>query len=221
MPSTYFLPNDGPQSVSSFVRVSAREDGLVTFSNAWGGFVYSASEADFDGQHREVSEDVASRMLKTYKPIRVTVTEGDGFLDGWTNDGLWNGWEKPLFTVETAKEAISPEGYLTGDSFHNSVRFFYLAETNDILMVETETGKDLGDIDVDAIIRAHTTMSEDEAYRLFEKDDLRTLKVLKFAIKIEGEIEPKVVFQIGDGWCWEDMMRYEHRVEPAVPRLRM
>ncbi|MDW9481287.1 hypothetical protein GOB57_21820 [Sinorhizobium meliloti] len=214
---TYFASRDQQTDVSSFVCVSKVEGGFVFFHNAWGGFQRRAPAEAFAQNFVEVPTAEVERLMNTFEPIRATIGEAEGFMEGWTNGRRWNGWQMPYFTKDAILDAAAEGGYFTAHGMNAVAQFIYLPETNDILEVSSYEGGELeGDVDADRI-REIAVSAPDDAEELFQEMGLSVYTVRKAIVMEEGASEPTVIFMVGSGWCWEDMASYD--AEPAATQL--
>jgi hypothetical protein len=220
----YFIRKGQTPKLAELTTIAERKDGNVHFANAWGGFVYFTDEAKFAEQFDKLPAANALKLFKTYEPITVTALEGDGSMQGFTNGEAWNGWEVPHFTKETVLEALEDGGHLSNPIIHVNTRHFFDHNTNDLYEI---TGKDGGDIpatfDDKAFERflAHPR-EQKEISAYVEPMDIRISKTDKTVIVLDGDPEPKVVYEVGNGWCWENMARFENKAEETnAPAVRM
>jgi hypothetical protein len=222
MSHTFYTPANEAPSVSSFVSITEKKDGNVHFSNAWGGFVYRAPEAEFAARFREVPQAEFDKLMNTFTPIKVTALEGDASMDGWSNDERWNGWRVPHFTKDAILQGLSEDGHLAHPAVLCSTRFVYLEETNNVFEITSRDGGNLPvSFDIDRVTQSLSG----------EPKDIENLSVemgvwINQADRVvfvpNGETDPVVAFTIGNGWCWENMADCED--EPArqpAPSRRM
>ncbi|MCZ7861135.1 hypothetical protein O9X98_06915 [Agrobacterium salinitolerans] len=221
MTVTYYASTAETPSVSSFVSVADRMDGNVFFSNAWGGFVRGLPEAEFAARFREVPKAEFDRLMNRFSPIKVTADEGETSMDGWTNDERWNGWQVPRFTKETILEAFEEGGSLGHPDIRAFTRFVYHEATNNIFEITSRDGGNLpAGFDLDKINEA---ISSDEGVleAMSEGMGVWVNRANRVVFTSEGETDPVVAFEIGNGWCWEDMDRFEPAEPQPAPARRM
>jgi hypothetical protein len=220
----YFIRKGEKPKLAELTTISERKDGNVHFANAWGGFVYFTSEAQFAEQFDKLPEDVVTKLFKTYEPISVTALEGDASMEGFTNGQAWNGWEVPYFTKETVLEALEEGGHLAHPAIHSSTRFFYDSNTNELYEITHRNGEDVpDDFDVKALEQFMAQPRDHKELDAFgEPFGLWISMTNKTVIIPKGESEPKVAYEVGNGWCWEDMAKFENRAkDSAAPAPRM
>ncbi|MCS4089202.1 hypothetical protein [Rhizobium sp. BK176] len=211
----YFIRKGETPKLAELTTVSERKDGNVHFANAWGGFVYFTSEAQFAEQFDRLPEDAVTKLFKTYEPISVTALEGDASMEGFTNGQAWNGWEVPVFTKETVLAALEDGGHLAHPAIYSNTRYFFDSNTNDLYEITTQDGDIPASFDVKALeqfLSQPREVKEVAAYG--EAIGLWINQTYKTAIVVDGETEPKVVYEVGNGWCWEDMARFEEKAAP-------
>lgn len=92
-----FVPNDG-QWPDDAIRVSARTDEFVDFAPLGGGRVYRVSCKYFDA-----SFSPAPDTAPPWRRGRFCIEGCNGSYKGITQGFTWNGWEKPLFTLDVIR----------------------------------------------------------------------------------------------------------------------
>ncbi len=219
----YFIRKGETPNLAELTTISERKDGNVHFANAWGGFVYFTDEAQFAELFDKLPEAAVLKLFKTYKPITVTALEGDASMEGFTNGQAWNGWEVPCFTKETVLQALEEGGHLAHPDIHSNTRYYFDNKTNDLYEITPHDGDIPASFDVKALeqfLAQPRDEKEVEAYA--ESIGLWINKTHRIVIVLEGETEPKVVYEVGNGWCWEDMARFENEAKnTASPAPKM
>lgn len=203
--------------ISKLVRVSNRQDGTVRFASAWGGFVHLASEAEFGESFVKLDADVAAKLFQTFTPINVTALEGEVFMPGFVNGEQWNGWEVPRFTTDAVLEALNEGGHLSHPQVADNVRYHFDETTETLYELEAKDGGTIPEnFDISPLIdllanpvdmRKVKELGDVMGYRITRAD--------KTMIIVEGREEPVVVHEVGNGWCWENMERFEKDVRPG------
>jgi hypothetical protein len=218
----YFFRKGETPKIAELTTISERKDDNVHFANAWGGYVYFIGEAQFAEQFEKLPEDAVTKLFKTYEPISVTALEGDASMEGFTNGQAWNGWEVPHFTKETVLEALEEGGHLAHPAIHANTRYFFDDNTNDLYEITPHDGDIPASFDVDALEQFLSQPREEEEVDAYgESIGLWLNKTHKTVIVADGDTEPKVVYEVGNGWCWENMERFENKAEIAAPRIKM
>lgn len=206
----YFIRKGEKPTLPQLVRVSDRKDGNVHFANAWGGFVYSVNDTAFADQFEQVPEATMGQLLKTFSPITVTALEGDGAMEGFTNGQRWNGWEVPVFSKETILEALSEGGHLSNPAISSNTRFLFDETSGDLYEITTEDIEFGEDFETAALQDFLTQpRTEDEVYAFGTSMGLEVCRAPRTAILVEGGSDPIVVYDVGNGWCWENAERFE------------
>jgi hypothetical protein len=216
----YFIRKGETPKLAELTTIAERKDGNVHFANAWGGFVYFTDEAKFAEQFDKLPDAAVLKLFQTYEPITVTALEGDGSMEGFTNGQAWNGWEVPYFTKETVLEALEEGGHLSNPHIHANTRYFFDHNTNDLYEITPKDGDIPASFDVKALeqfLAQPRDQKEVDAYA--EPMGLWISKTHRTVIVLEGETEPKVVYEVGNGWCWEDMARFDNKATPAAPAM--
>lgn len=206
---TYYARKGQPIDVATFVSVSEQRDGNVHFHNAWGGRGYFASEEDFAADFELVPAEELERIFRTYRTVRVTWNDGDGFMTGFTTGQLWNGFECPSFTKDEILAQTRPGGHLSGEDMRSN-RFIWSDLADTFIRIEGVDGTNLPDeIDLSAIEPLLAEGKEDEAEEVAEEMGMLVSLAPKFTAVPMGEPAPVVLFVIDDGWCWANMDDYE------------
>lgn len=209
---TYYARKGQPLDVATFVSVSEQRDGNVHFHNAWGGIGYYASEEDFAADFSLVPAEELERIFQTYKSVRVTWNEGEGFMTGYTTGQLWNGFECPSFTKAEILAQLEPGGHLSGEDMRSN-RFVWSDLAGTFIRIEGVDGTSLPEeVDLSAIEPLLVDGNDDAAEALAEKMGMLVSLAPKFTAVPQGEDAPVVLFVIDDGWCWGNMDDYDMEV---------
>lgn len=207
--------------MENMIRISRREQGSVFFAPAFGGFGKFASEQEFANYFEQLDEATVNKLFDTFFPVEVTALEGDGSMTGFTNNETWNGFEVPRFTTEAVRQALAEGGHLANPSFAEYTRFHFDANTETLFDIEAANGLPIPD---DFDIAPFLQLLEQE--RTFDEVDEAAQKMGytmraadKVMVKIDGENEPVVLHEVGNGWCWENMDRFRNAPRRHAPGM--
>jgi hypothetical protein len=214
----YFILKGTTPKLAELTTVSERKDGNVHFANAWGGFVSFTTEAQFAEQFEKLPEKTVTKLIETCERISVTALEGAASMEGFTNGQTWNGWEVPMFTKETVLEALKEGGHLANPIILEFTRFLFDKNTNDLYEITVPGGNNIpDDFDISVLEQFFAEPRDRKEVAAFEETIGLWISVTpKKAINAEGETEPKVVYEIGNGWCWENMARFENEAKAST-----
>jgi hypothetical protein len=213
----YFIAKGDKPTLAHLVTISERKDGNVHFANAWGGFVHYMPEAAFADRFKQLPEAKLNRLFRTYRPITVTAPEEDGSMEGFTNGQTWNGWEVPLFSKEAVLKALEENGHLVTPDIYENTRYFFDHTTDDLYEIAAEEGDIPDGFDVTTLEDFLAQPRDSDELYAFGKTtwDVRILRAHRTAIVVKGGNDPLVVYEVGSGWCWEDMKQFDNEPDDS------